>query len=167
MAEDEKLKTNQPDGDASPVSQGENITSGGSHAQRRSQWQASLDALAYINSLNKKSELKIRDSDHITALALFCASLATVLCLLLHKLSGLNLQLTLLCDLFLGIALIVYVSNRLGILTAMGPRQALLTWQLIKAFSFVGVFITLNLAIILSLVLACAPLSTFNPFSFH
>ena len=63
--------------------------------------------------------------------------------------------------------MLLYVSNRLGIITAMGPREALLTWQLIKAFGYVGGFIAINLAIILSLVLAFAPLSTFHPFSIH
>src|SRR5271163_3702535 len=96
--------------------------------QRRSQWRSSLDALAYINHLSRQPELKIRDTDRATGLAVFLASIATVLCLLLHKLSGISLQLTLLCDFFLGISLIIYVFNRLGILTGMTPRQAMLAW---------------------------------------
>ncbi len=138
----------------------------GTYAQRRSRWRSSLDALAYISSLAKKPELKIRDSDRVTGLAVLLSSLAVVLCLLLHNLSGLTLELTLLCDFFLGISLMIYVFNRLGILTAMGPRQAFLTWQLIKAFAYVGIFLAINITIILSLVLASAPLSTLHLFSF-
>ncbi len=134
---------------------------------RRSQWRSSWDALVYIISVSRQPELKIRETDRITGLAVLLAAVATILCLLLHKWSGLGLQLTLLCDFFLGLSLIIYVFNRLGILTGMTPRQAILTWQLIRAFCFVGVFITINLALILSFTLSMAPLSTFRAFSFH
>ena len=59
MTEEEGSKTNQPDG---------------TYAQRRSQWRSSLDALAYISSLVRKPELKTRDSDRVTGLAVLLAS---------------------------------------------------------------------------------------------
>jgi hypothetical protein len=136
----------------------ENSTAGA--AKRRSSWESSLAAIAYINELARQPELKMRQSDRVTALSLFLATLATILCLLLHKLNGLGFQLMVLCDFFLGISLIIYVCNRLGILTALPPRQAALTWQLIQAFAFVGVFITVNLALILSLILSSISLSS-------
>ena len=129
-------------------------------AQRRSSWQASMAAIAYLNKLNRQPHLKIRQSDRITAISLMLASLATILCLLLHKPNGLSYQLMVLCDFFLGLTLIIYVGNRLGILTALPPRQASLVWQLLKSFAFVGVFITVNLALILSLILSSIPLSS-------
>lgn len=129
-------------------------------AQRRSGWQSSIAAVSYINELSKQPELRIRQSDRITGISLILATLATVLCLVLHKLSGISFQLMLLCDFFLGISLTIYVCNRLGILTALPPRQASLTWQLLQAFAFVGVFITVNLAIILSFILSSISLSS-------
>lgn len=137
------------------------------HIQRRSQWRSSLDALAYINHLSRQPQLKIRDTDRTTGLAVLLASIATILCLLLHQLSGVSLQLTLLCDFFLGISLIIYVFNRLGILTGMTPRQAMLAWQLIKAFCFVGVFVTVNLALILTFTIASAPLTSLGTSPLH
>jgi hypothetical protein len=138
-----------------------------SYIQRRSQWRSSLDALTYIGHLSRQPELKTRDTDRITGIAVLLASLATILCLLLHQFSGVGLQLTLLCDFFLGLSLIIYVFNRLGILTGMTPRQAILAWQLIRAFCFVGVFITINLALILSFAINATPISTIRPPTFH
>jgi hypothetical protein len=130
--------------------------------QRRSGWQSSIAAVAYINELAKQPELQIRHSDRITAISLLLATLATVLCLLLHKLSGISFQLMILCDFFLGVSLIIYVCNRLGILTALPPRQASLTWQLLQAFTFVGVFLTVNLALVLTLILSSISLSSLH-----
>jgi hypothetical protein len=131
-------------------------------AQRRSSWEASLAAVSYINSVTKQPQFNIRQSDKITALSLILATLATVLCLLLHKPTGLSMQLMAMCDFFLGVSLVIYVCNRLGIITSLHPRQASLIWQLMKAFAFVGVFITFNLAIALSLILSSVSLSNLH-----
>jgi len=69
-------------------------------AQRRTGWQACVAAVAYINELSRQPELKIRQSDQITTISLFLATLATILCLVLHRLNGLSLHLMLLCDFF-------------------------------------------------------------------
>ena len=126
--------------------------------KRRSSWQASLAAISYINELGKQPELKIRHSDRITGISVFVATLASVLCLVLNKTSGLSYELLLICDFFLGVSLSIYVCNRLGIFTALPPRQAALTWQLMQAFTFVGVFITINLVILVTLLLTFAPM---------
>ncbi len=128
--------------------------------KRRSRWKSSLDALGYMYELSQKPELKIRESDRVTGVALLIATPSAILCLVLHKLSGVSLQIMLLSDFFLGVALIIYVMNRLGILTALPPRQALLTWQLIQAFTYVGIFIAVNTAIIMSLILSSLSLSS-------
>ncbi len=145
----EETQSNKPNTDKASVS----------FPNRRSTWRASMDALTYLHGLSKKPELKIRQSDRITGAALIVSTTASISCLLLHKLDGFNLQLMGLCDFFLGVSLIVYVCNRLGVLTALPPRQAVLTWQLIQAFTFVGVFITVNAAIFLSLLLSLLAIS--------
>ena len=129
-------------------------------AQRRSSWQASLAAIKYIGQVKKQPKLNIRQSDKITGLSVVLATVATILCLLLHKPNGLSYQLTILCDFYLGTSLIIYVCNRLGILTALTPRQAVLVWQLLVSFAFVGIFIAVNLALVLSLILSSLPLSS-------
>jgi len=131
---------------------------GATYPNRRNSWDSSIDALAYIYGLLRKPELQIRQSDRITGFALLLATTGTILCLLLRNMTGLNLKIMMLCDFFLGVSLIIYVFNRLGILTALPPRQALLTWQLIQAFTYVGVFIAINAALILSAFLSAVPL---------
>ncbi len=123
-------------------------------SQRRGNWTTTLAAISYINSFGKNSEFKTRQSDRLTSLTLYLTSIAMIICLVFHKLSGFSFQLTVLCDLILGISLIFYVSHRLGILTTLPPRQAALVWQLLKAFVFIGIFITVNLDLIIFLALS-------------
>ena len=137
----------------------QNPKASGTYPKRRSSWQSGWDALVYILKLSKRSDLKIRHSDRVTELSLLAATTAAILCLLLHKLSGGSLEIMLLCDFFLGVSLIIYVFNRLGILTALPARQAMLTWQLIQSFTFVGIFIAINAAIVLSIILSSVSLS--------
>ncbi len=137
----------------------DSLKANGPAAQRRNSWESSMAAVSYVLELSRKPELKIRQSDQVTAFSVFLATLATILCLVMHKIGGVSLQLMLLSDIFLGVALVIYVCHRLGILTALPPRQAALTWQLLQAFAFVGVFITVNLALILSFVLSSIPVS--------
>ena len=120
--------------------------------QRRSPWQASLAAINYINEIKKQPEFKVRQTDKITAISLLLSAMATLLCLMLRRLSGLSFVFTIVSDISLGICLFIYVSHRLGVITVLSTRQAALVWQLLKAFTFVGFFITINLALLLSLI---------------
>lgn len=127
---------------------------------RRPGWKSSLATFKYIISLKKSGEGKLRRSDHISSLILLFSSLATILCLLLHSLSGLGFYLMVICDIILGSALLVYVTSRLGIITTLTPRQAMLTWQLLKGFVFIGIFIAVNTALTLSIFFALVPWSS-------
>jgi len=124
---------------------------------RRSRWQSSLAAINYLSSISKNEELKVRVSDRVTGIALMMTSIITVLCLVLRPASPLRLAIMVLCDFFLAITLAFYIINRLGILTTLAPRQAILILQLLKAFTFIGVFLTINLAILVSLALSNVP----------
>jgi len=166
MTNKEVPETNTPSSVAE-ISAGSGEAVAGNYIQRRSQWRSSLDALVYIFQLYRKPEVQVRETDKVTGVAVLFATIATFSCLLLHRMSGVGMQLTLLCDFFLGLSLTIYICNRLGILTGMQPRQAMLAWQLIKAFCFVGVFITVNLSIIITLALSSVSVSTIKTPFFH
>jgi len=121
---------------------------------RRSRWYSSLAALRYVSSLSKDDDLRVRDSDRATSIFLLIGSILTVLSLLIKPLAGHRLQFVLVCDALVGVMLVFYVANRFGILNTLTPRQALLTWQLMMGASFLGIFLTINLAVMIALLVA-------------
>ena len=56
-------------------------------------------------------------------------------------------------DALVGLSLLMYVANRFGIVTTFAPRQALLTWQLMLGSSLLGIFMTINLAMIIASII--------------
>lgn len=122
--------------------------------QRRSRWYSSLAALRYVSSLSKDDDVRVRDSDRATAIALLLSSILTVLSLVLKPLAPHRLALVLACDALVGLMLLFYVANRFGILNTLSPRQALLSWQLMMGAGFIGIFTTINLAVAIALVVA-------------
>jgi hypothetical protein len=123
-------------------------------AARRSRWESSFAAIRYINSLGRDEEVKVRDSDRATTIFLLLASILTVLSLVIKPFAGMRLQFVLICDLLVGVMLIFYLANRFGIINTLTPRQALLTWQLIMGSAFLGIFMTINLAVVIGLLIA-------------
>jgi hypothetical protein len=123
-------------------------------ALRRSRWESSFAAIRYINSLGRDEEVKVRDSDRATTIFLLLASILTVLSLVIKPFAGMRLQFVLICDLLVGVMLIFYLANRFGIINTLTPRQALLTWQLIMGSAFLGIFMTINLAVVIGLLIA-------------
>jgi hypothetical protein len=146
----------KPAGDAPANRIGEVVTGGGI-TQRRSRWHSSLTAFRYVNSLSRDDEVKVRDTDRATSIALLVVSILTVLSLIIRPFSTHRLDLLLVCDLLVGASLIFYVANRFGILSTLPPRQALLAWQLMMGAGFIGVFTTINLAVIIALAVANTP----------
>ncbi|MBC7996662.1 MAG: hypothetical protein IAF58_01895 [Leptolyngbya sp.] len=123
-------------------------------ALRRSRWESSSAALRYINSLGRDQEVKVRDSDRATTIFLLLATILTVLSLAIKPFAGMRLQFVLVCDLLVGVMLVFYVANRFGIINTLTPRQALLTWQLIMGAALFGIFMAVNLAVVIGLLLA-------------
>jgi hypothetical protein len=122
--------------------------------QRRSRWYSSLAALRYVSSLSKDDDVRVRDSDRATAIALLISSILTVLSLVFKPFASHRLALVLVCDALVGLMLLFYVANRFGILNTLTPRQALLSWQLMMGAGFIGIFTTINLAVVIALVIA-------------
>lgn len=123
-------------------------------AARRSRWESSFAAFRYINSLGRDEEVKVRDSDRATTIFLLLASILTVLSLFIKPIAGMRLQFVLICDALVGVMLIFYLANRFGIVNTLTPRQALLAWQLIVGAAFLGIFMTINLAVVIGMVIA-------------
>lgn len=120
---------------------------------RRSRWVSSLSALRYVSSVAKDDEIKVRDSDRATAIALLICCFAALACLVIPQLEAHRIDFVLAADALVGLALLMYVANRFGIVTTFQPRQALLTWQLMLGSSLLGIFLTINLALILAALL--------------
>lgn len=120
---------------------------------RRSRWVSSLSALRYVSSVAKDDDIKVRDSDRATAIALLICCFAALACLLIPQLEAHRIDFVLAADSLVGLALLMYVANRFGIVTTFAPRQALLTWQLMLGSSLLGIFLTINLALILAFLL--------------
>ncbi len=120
---------------------------------RRSRWMSSFSALRYVSSVAKDDDIKVRDSDRATAIALLICCFAALACLLIPQLETHRIDFVLAADALVGIALLMYVANRFGIVTTFLPRQALLTWQLMLGSSLLGIFLTINLALILAALL--------------
>lgn len=126
----------------------------GGIAMRRSRWESSFAAVRYINSLGRDEEVKVRDSDRATTIFLLVASILTVLSLVIKPFAGMRLQFVLICDALVGVMLVFYLANRFGIINTLTPRQALLTWQLMMGSAFLGIFMTINLAVVIGMVIA-------------
>jgi hypothetical protein len=125
---------------------------GGSVINRRSRWISALSALRYVNSVSRDEEIKVRDSDKATSIALLVCCIAALACLVVPELEAYRAGFVVACDLLVGLALLVYVANRFGVVTTFQPRQALLTWQLMLGSSLLGIFMTVNLALLLAVV---------------
>lgn len=117
--------------------------------KRRSLWKASLASFKYVNSISQDEAVKVRDSDRATSIALLITSVGTVLAMLIKQAAAHRIPLLIACDVLIGASILIYLGNRFGILTTFNPRQALLSWQLMMGAAFLGIFLTINLALIL------------------
>jgi hypothetical protein len=126
--------------------------------KRRKLLRACLDSFRYVNSISQDEAVKVRDSDRATSIWLMIVSIFTVLAMLFEPLAPHRMPLLVACDVLIGISILYYIANRFGIIGTFNPRQALLAWQLMMGATFFGIFLTINLALILGLVVvATAP----------
>lgn len=127
--------------------------------KRRSRWQSSLAALRYVSSVSRDNEVQVRDTDRATSLALtiVCILALAALVLPMPWLAQHRLPFVLASDVLVGVALLMHVSNRFGIVTTLTPRQALLCWQLMLGSSLLGIFLAVNLGLIIAVVIANTP----------
>lgn len=124
--------------------------------KRRPRLESSLAALQYINSIARDNYVHLRVSDRLTSITLLLAAILAVLSLVFHPLAGIRLPLVILCDVLVGVMILLYLTNRLGILIILSPREALLTWQLIVVSCVFGIFLTINIGLFVA-VLVLSP----------
>jgi hypothetical protein len=122
--------------------------------QRQSRWETTWAAMKYISNLSRDDDARIRSSDRATSVFLLIATVLTVVSLVLPALAPHRLFFVLICDALVGAMLALYLANRFGILNTLTPRQALLTWQLIMGATFIGIFVTINLAVAIALAVS-------------
>jgi len=128
---------------------------------RRPAWRSSMAAFQYVSALKKDEEVRIRDSDRSSGLFLLLSCAITLLAMFIPGLAPGRLPLMVLSDVIVGVMLSIYMINRFGILSTMNKRQALLASQLLIGMAFLGVFIALNIAAIIAMIVM-----TMNPRAF-
>ncbi|MBX3076658.1 hypothetical protein KF707_18975 [Candidatus Obscuribacterales bacterium] len=120
--------------------------------KRRPLFKACLDSFNYVNSISQDEAVKVRDSDRATSIWLMIVSIVTVGAMLIEPLAPHRMPLLVVCDILIGMSIFYYIANRFGIIGTFNPRQALLSWQLMMGATFFGIFLTINLALLLGLV---------------
>lgn len=120
--------------------------------KRRPLWRACLDSFNYVNSISQDEAVKVRDSDRATSIWLMIVSIVTVVAMVLEPLAPHRMPLLVVCDVLIGMSIFYYIGNRFGIIGTFNPRQALLAWQLMMGATFFGIFLTINLALILGII---------------
>ncbi|MBU6450421.1 MAG: hypothetical protein KGS72_01485 [Cyanobacteria bacterium REEB67] len=116
----------------------------GDISMRRSPWKSTAAALAYVQDAARTDSTQIRTSDRLTIIALLVFCIAEVLSLVYTPLSGFRFALMVCCDVILGTCIVLFLIYRMGILSALTTRQALITWQLMMGCIFLGIFLCLN-----------------------
>jgi len=116
----------------------------GDISMRRSPWKSSAAALRYVSSAAKTSHVQIRTSDRVTIIALLFFCIAEVLSLVYTPLAGFRFAFMCCCDFILGSCILLFLIYRVGILSALNTRQALICWQLMMGCVFLGIFLCLN-----------------------
>lgn len=115
-------------------------------AQRRSPWQSSMAAIQYVGQASATDEVQVRTSDRVTVIALLLCCIAEVLSLVYTPMASMRLAFIAISDIVLAVAVTMFLVYRLGILSSLGKRQALICWQLMMGCIFLGIFLCVNVA---------------------
>ncbi len=115
-------------------------------AQRRSPWQSSMAAIQYVGQASATDEVQVRTSDRVTVIALLVCCIAEVLSLVYTPMASMRLAFIAISDVVLAVAVTMFLVYRLGILSSLGKRQALICWQLMMGCIFLGIFLCVNVA---------------------
>lgn len=160
----EKKEPESKSGYASDKAGGDGGKAGGDEAtlklpaeemvKRRSRWQSSLAALRYVSSVSRDNEVKVRDSDRASSIALLIVCAIALISLVLPQLATQRHIFVAVSDVLVGVCLLMYVANRFGIVTTLTPRQALLAYQLMLGSALLGIFLAINLTVVIAFVVA-------------
>lgn len=115
-------------------------------ALRRSPWLSSIAAIQYVGQASATDDIQVRTSDRVTVIALLTCCIAEVLSLVYTPMAGMRLAFIAISDVVLAVAITMFLVYRLGILSSLGKRQALICWQLMMGCIFLGIFLCVNVA---------------------
>lgn len=118
-------------------------------ARRRSRFVASLAAVRQIGATLASKELKTRKADEVTNVLAICSVLAATALFLFPGQTG---PLVAICDILIGLAILFYVTQRLGIFVTFNERQTLLTAELLFGIMLGTGFVLCNVGLILILL---------------
>lgn len=138
-------ESNKPSHD-SGQSQGKKAGDSGGLIRRRSPWAGTYESIKYISGLSRS---KFRSSDKITEV-LAAVSLLGLGLLIFMPSTFLRLPLALFCDTIFSICVIFFITNRLGIMTSLSERQAILVWDVILVSLLLGALIAVNVMMVAS-----------------
>jgi len=130
-----------PEGDNAPPAKAPQM-------KRRASWTSSYAAIKYVSSIPRK---RFRYSDKVTDIL---AGVLILLCTLLIfvPIDLLKLPLTLLCDVLFTLTIVFYIMNRLGILTTLSERQAVLVWDMVLGAFLLGILAIINLSLFVNFI---------------
>ena len=116
----------------------------GDISMRRSPWKSSIAAIKYVHGAAKTDYVQIRTSDRVTVIALLFFCIAEILSIVYSPLYGFRFAFMCCCDIILGTCIVLFLVYRIGILSALNTRQAIICWQMMMGCIFLGIFICLN-----------------------
>jgi len=116
----------------------------GDISMRRSPWKSSMAAIHYVQQAARTDHVQIRTSDRLTIIALLFFCIAEVLSLVYTPLHGFRFAFMCCCDVILGTCVVLFLIYRIGILSALNTRLALICWQMMMGCVFLGIFLCLN-----------------------
>lgn len=132
--------------DVAAASPGEVAAGENEQTKRGSRWSTSWAALQYVGTLADRYETKTRKADRATNILLLCTGLVAIgMVIWPHDTQFLRFT----CDAMIGVVLLLYVTNRFGIITTLTPRQALLTWELMLVMLLCGMYLLCNLQFVI------------------
>jgi hypothetical protein len=125
--------------------------------ERTTTWQSLQDTMRYINEAGKDKTIVVREQDKVSLnllrLSLVFALIFVITPIISPGMHGLSLVSTVLADLLFASALCWFVARRFGILRSMGPRHALVAFQLMIGAGLLVTVFAINVAAMI--IIAC------------
>ena len=115
-------------------------------AQRRSPWQSSMAAIQYVGQASATDEVQVRTSDSVIVMGWLTRGSSEGPSLVYSPLASMRVAFMSISDVVLAVAVTMFLVYRLGILSSLGKRQALICWQLMMGCIFLGIFLCVNVA---------------------
>jgi hypothetical protein len=122
--------------------------------RRRASWKSSFSAVNYIFTVLTDKTVRLRNTDRATTIALVVGTFFVLISACITPFGILQGNAVGMCDLFAGVILVLFIVNRFGIINTLPRRQALLIWQLLLVFAYLGIYVTVNAAVLIAYIIS-------------